>query len=179
MFDRELGAWVVATLEAAFVSQGMEVAVLFEDQAESVGAVDGPALYYRFVGTTRYGWAHKSQSLDPDDETVTIYREEAQMGTAIQLRAIFKQRDADTTGPSAQDLAEIAKALLCSEPVKLALKAAGLGLLPPGPTRNPVFSNENGQRELGPLFDFTLTFKRVTITKVPSAFAGNLEIHSV
>lgn len=133
---------------------------------QTTGADEGPTLYLSFVSHHRYGWVRRDAYPDPDAEVGMIRREAQRYETTMQATALHRQ-GVTRTEPTAQDVANLAAAVVQSDAWMDLMRAQGVGILRVTDVRAPYFLNGEGEFEASPSFDFVLTHEQVTLTKVP------------
>lgn len=174
MTDKQLLILIRAQLLAGLVRQGdTTTQVIASHQPRSQGRADGPALYVYKLMDHRYGWQHRKQEYDAESGDISV-TEKQYMETSFQVTALYPQDPADTTGPTASDLAHRAAMVVNSMLFSAALKTAGVGVQRIMDVRNPYFDNERGQFEASPSFDFTVSHTRCIVDADNAVHAAEL-----
>lgn len=136
------------------------------------------ACYFFKVSKAARGWQQRSRTTDP--ATLQLTTQELQFWESLFQVQIFNPEDVnDMTQQTAEDLTEIARMIVQSQPFIKAMTAAGVGVQQPSSIRSPFFENEHGQFEANPSFDFTVSHKRVIIQSTDSIDKMELNIRRV
>jgi len=174
MTDKELLILIRAQLLAGLGRQGdTTTEVIASHQPRSQGRVDGPALYVYKLMDHRYGWQHRKQEYDAESGDISV-TEKQYMETSFQVTALYPQDPADTTGPTASDLASLAAMIVGSMTFGEAMKSQGAGVQRVMDILNPYFDNDRGQFEASPSFDFTVSHKRIMVDTAHAVDAAEL-----
>lgn len=169
MNDNALFTLLRSILTSGFTAQGVALpgSVLQSFQPSRHGGQTGAALYLFKVDSHRYGAPQLGQVYDEDDD-VFIETQTQQFETVFQLSAIVPQTDSATELTSA-DYVELAAAILSSTGTIGTLRAQGVGIMRIADIRNPYFTDDEGENQASPSFDFTITHKKAIVAQKPAA----------
>lgn len=170
MLDNEIFKVLVPLFPAGFTlmwAQTIEAAQSYQPQAEGVAGIALPVVTLQKIpGDKRYGFLERIDAPDPDEPGGMIHTETQIYESTFQATAIFKQTPDDVDGCTAADIANRAAQVVQSDWGRDQLRQAGIGVLRVTTIRNTWFVDGSDQHEASPSFDFTLTHKQVTVTKI-------------
>lgn len=170
MTDNELMVLIRLTLLEQLALQGApwaSVLVATSFQAAQEGRESGPIVYYFPLSSQRYGWQGRDGKYDPDQDNIT-YTERQWHEQTFQFSALLPQQVTDLSLPTPHDLLSMAAMLMNSRGFIDKLRAGGAGVQRITQIRSPFFTNDRGQFEASPSFDFTVSNLRSIIRKDPA-----------
>ena len=178
MTDNEVWVIITATLDQAIVDSGLGASnVIFARAAQprQEGAISQPALYCHRISSKRYGWQHRidkyAQSSDDFDHQESVITE-----SVYQVSSEVSEDPEDIGEITAFDIASRIALQLNTITVRKALLAQGISMIRIIDVRTPFFKNDSDQFEQEPSFDFTISYKQNTMSKVPAVteYEGNI-----
>lgn len=178
MTDVELRTLVRAQLLAIMPLYGITgVPVIAQQQPTTEGRETGPAIYFYSLDEQREGWQQKNYRETGDLATQSdkqIY------ATAMQISVVAPQTD-DLSLPQATDICRAAAMALQSSQFLDALKDQfpGSGVRRITAIRRPYIVNDQGQFEMVPSFDVTITHTVQFTTVTPVVASTRASIHRV
>lgn len=170
MTDNELMVLIRLTLLDQLALQGAPwdtVLVATSYQAAQEGRENGSVIYYFPLPSVRYGWQGRDAQYDPGEGNIT-YTERQWMQQTFQFSALLPQLATDLTLPTPHDLLSMAAMVMNSRGFIDKLRAGGAGVQRITDVRSPFFTNDRGQFEASPSFDFTVSNLRSIIRKDPA-----------
>lgn len=181
MNEKALAALIVANVKPRLQQlAGMGAAEMARSyQPRQNGRITTPVLYFFFLDAHRYGWTQRKDTDDPLNEGQVIHREDQIYEQPVQFTAFIPQRPGDTTQLSAADVCAEVSAIMQSDEVLAAFRAAGVGILRITDVRNTPFVNDENRFEFEPSFDVTLTHTRSTVTTQPAVVTFETQIRRV
>lgn len=178
MTNNDIAAFFITQMTAMLTEQGHpEVEVVTSFQTDNQGRLDGPVLYFAEVADDPYGAQKTATTKTVDDEIVDVSAQ--RMRITFQVQGFAPVNKTDLTVLRASDVVKMALMLLKSPPFLKALKAQNMGI-ERIPTTKPNFVvNDRAQYEAGPMFEFTLSYKRSIIQKSAVITTADIAIHRV
>lgn len=178
MTDVELRAFVRAQLLAILPLYGITgVPVIASNQPTSEGRVTGPAIYFHNLDEQREGWQSREYQSTDEAETLT---ETQILASTMQISVVAPQTE-DLTKAQATDICRAASMALQSRQFLDALKDRfpGSGVRRITAIRRPYIVNDQGQFEMVPSFDVTITHTVQFTTVTPVVTSTRASIHRV
>lgn len=174
MTDNQVSILIRTQLLAGLARRGhTTVRVLASNQPRHQGRVDGPVVYFFPVSDHRYGWQHRKQVYDALAGDITV-TETQYMESMYQVMALYPQDPSNINLPTAKDLVNDAAMTVNSLTFLEAMRSGGVGVQRVSDIRNPYFTNDRGQFEASPSFDFTVSYKRVIVDAANAVDAAEL-----
>lgn len=179
MTNNDIAAFFRAQMLSMMAEQGHpEIKVVSSFQPDNQGRIDGPVLYFVEIGDVPYG-AQKTTTTQsvvlgyPVDESVQ------RMRISYQVQGFAPVNKEDLSLLRASDIVKLAMSLMASPVFIKALKARGMGI-EKIPSTKPNFAvNDRAQYEAGPMFDFTLSYRRSIIQKSAVITTADIATHRV
>lgn len=179
MNNNEISAMFRAQMLAMLTEQGHpEVKVTSSFQPNNQGRLDGPVLYFVEIGDVPYGAQKSSTTKDIGTDQI-IDQSMQRWRISYQLQGFAPADINDLTKLRAADVTKLALQLLKSPPFLRALKANGMGIEQIGTTKPNFVVNDKAQFEAGPMFDFTMSYRRSIIQKSAAITTADIAIHRV
>ena len=178
MTDIELRSFVRAQLLLILPMYGIaSVPVIASQQPTTEGRETGPAIYFHSLDEQREGWQSREYRKTDTAETLT---ETQIMATTMQISVVAPQTD-DLTKPQATDICRAASVALQSSQFLDALSRQypGSGVRRVTAVRRPYIVNDQGQFEMVPSFDVTITHTVQFTTITPVVSSARVSIHRV
>lgn len=177
--NNDIAAFFVTQMTALMTEQGHpEVDVVTSFQTDNQGRLDGPVLYFAEIGDDPYG-AQKTATTK-DIGTQQIVDVSAQrMRITFQVQGFAPVDKTDLSKLRAADVVKLALMLLKSPPFLKALKAANMGIEKIPSTKPNFVVNDRAQYEAGPMFEFTMSYRRSIIQKSAIITTADIAIHRV
>lgn len=178
MTDVELRILVRAQLLAIMPLYGVTgVPVIASQQPTTEGRETGPAIYFHSLDEQREGWQSREYRRTDEAETLT---ETQILATTMQISVAAPQTD-DLSLPQATDICRAASMALQSSQFLDALKDQfhGSGVRRVTAIRRPYIVNDQGQFEMVPSFDVTITHTVQFTTTTPVVTSAQASIHRV
>ena len=178
MTDVELRILLRAQLLAIMPLYGITgVPVIAQQQPTTEGRETGPAIYFYSLDEQREGW--QSRDYERTDETETLTETQI-FATTMQISAVAPQTE-DLTQAQATDICRAASMALQSSQFLDALKDQfpGSGVRRVTAVRRPYIVNDQGQFEMVPSFDVTITHTVQFTTTTPVVTSAQASIHRV
>ena len=178
MTDVELRAFVRARLLAIMPLYGITgVPVIASNQPTTEGRVTGPAIYFYSLDEQREGWQSREYRRTDEAETLT---ETQILASTMQISVVAPQTE-DLTQAQATDICRAASMALQSSQFLDALKDQfpGSGVRRITAIRRPYIVNDQGQFEMVPSFDVTITHTVQFTTVTPVVTTTRASIHRV
>lgn len=182
MFDNQLIVLVRTLLiagESAAGIAGTPIKQAFQPTNQGVNTQ--PTAYFFKVGDQDIGSPQQNDVWDEDAERM-VHTQLQQVATTFQIGVLATQSPSTPDAYTASDIVNQIRAIMISQPFIEGLEAVRphpVGILKPGNPRNPYFTDDRGQNEANPSFDFTLTHKQVIITTSPTVESSELDIYRV
>jgi hypothetical protein len=180
------------------------IPVLQAYQPTMQGANTAPALYIHKIGDQRIGsprrkskWTSSYSQLttesgigietesgigigaDGTNEPTMVHTEVQRYATMFQISALATQDPSTPMQLTASDIVNFAAAIVQSDAFIQAIEAQGVGVLKIFDIRNPYFTDDRGQFEASPSFDFALAHNQVIVSTVPILVSETLKIYPV
>jgi hypothetical protein len=172
------------------------VPVLQAYQPTMQGVNTAPALYIHKIGDRRVGsprrnskWVTTYSQLatesgigiaaDGTQQSSMVHTETQRYETTFQLSALATQDPSTPMQLTASDLVNFAAAVVQSDAFIEAIEAQGVGVLKIFDIRNPYFTDDRGQFEASPSFDFVLCHNQTLISQVPVLISETFKIYPV
>ena len=178
MTDVELRAFVRAQLLAIMPLYGITgVPVIAQQQPTTEGRVTGPAIYFYSLDEQREGWQSREYRRTDEADTLT---ETQILASTMQISVVAPQTE-DLTQAQATDICRAASMALQSSQFLDALKDQfpGSGVRRVTAVRRPYIVNDQGQFEMVPSFDVTITHTVQFTTVTPVVTSTRASIHRV
>lgn len=178
MTDVELRTLLRAQLIAIMPLYGItDVPVIAQQQPTTEGRETGPAIYFYSLDEQREGWQSRAYERTADDETLT---ETQIIASTMQISAVSPQTE-NLMQPQATDICRAASMALQSSQFLDALKNQfpGSGVRRITAIRRPYIVNDQGQFEMVPSFDVTITHTIKFTTTTPVVTSAKASIHRV
>lgn len=178
MTDVELRILVRAQLLAIMPLYGIaDVPVIASQQPTTEGRETGPAIYFYSLEEQREGWQSRKYERTDDAETLT---EVQILASTMQISVVSPQTE-DLLLPQATDICRIASIALQSSQFLDALKFQfpGSGVRRITAIRRPYIVNDQGQFEMVPSFDITITHAVQFTTVTPVVTSTQARIHRI
>lgn len=178
MTDVELRTLLRAQLLAIMPLYGITgVPVIAQQQPTTEGRVTGPAIYFYSLDEQREGWQSREYRRTDEAETLT---ETQILASTMQISVVAPQTD-DLSLPQATDICRAASMALQSSQFLDALKDKfpGSGVRRVTAIRRPYIVNDQGQFEMVPSFDVTITHTVQFTTTTPVVTSAQASIHRV
>lgn len=178
MTNNDIAAFFITQMTAMLTEQGHpEVEVVTSFQTDNQGRLDGPVLYFAEVADDPYGAQKTATTKTVDDEIVDVSAQ--RMRITFQVQGFTPVNKTDLTVLRASDVVKMALMLLKSPPFLKALKAQNMGIERIPTTKPTLVVNDRAQYEAGPMFEFTLSYKRSIIQKSAVITTADIAIHRV
>jgi len=179
MNNNEIAAMFRAQMLAMLTEQGHpEVKVVSSFQTTNQGRLDGPVLYFVEVGDVPYG-AQKTSTTKDIATNEIIDQSMQRMRISYQLQGFAPANQTDLSVLRAADVTKLALMLLKSPPFLKVLKNNGMGIEQIGAVKPNFVVNDKAQFEAGPMFDFTMSYRRSIIQKSAAITTADIAIHRV
>jgi len=185
MTNNDIAAFFRAQMLALMAAQGHpEIKVATSFQTDNQGRLDGPVLYFVEGGDDPYGAQKTVTSVTPGTGAV-IDTSMQRMRISYQVQGFAPANINDLTKLRASDVVKLALMLLKSPPFIRALKANGMGIEKIASTKPNFVVNDRAQFEAGPMFEFTMSYRRsiiqtsAIIQPVDTVDWSNIAIHRV
>ena len=178
MTDVELRTLVRAQLLAIMPLYGITgVPVVAQQQPTTEVRETGPAIHFYSLDEQREGWQSRDYERTDEAETLT---ETQIFATTMQISAVSPQTE-DLTQPQVTDICRAASMALQSSQFLDALKDQfpGSGVRRVTVVRRPYIVNDQGQFEMVPSFDVTITHTVQFTTVTPVVTSTRASIHRV
>lgn len=179
MNNNEIAAFFRAQMLAMLTEQGHpEVDVTASFQPDNQGRLDGPVLYFVEIaddphGAQGYNTTHNigtGQTVDTSTQRMRI---------TYQVQGFAPANKTDLSALRAGDVVKLALMLLKSPPFIKALKANNMGIEKIPSTKPNFVVNDRAQFEAGPMFEFTMSYRRSIIQKSAIIETADIAIHRV
>jgi len=179
MTNNDIAAFFRAQMLAMLADQGHpEIDVTASFQPDNQGRLVGPVLYFVELGDDPCGGQgfQTSTNVSTGETTTTSTQ---RMRVTYQVQGFAPVNKEDLSVMRAGDIVKLALMLLKSPVFIAALKENGMGI-ERIPTTKPNFVvNDQAQYEAGPLFEFTLSYRRTIIQKSAIVTTADFAIHRV
>jgi hypothetical protein len=179
MLDNPLFTLLIQILiagEATAGISGTPIAQSFQPQQQGVNSE--PTVYLHKLFDKRYGSVFREDVWDANTSTM-VHTESQQYETTFQLSALSTQNPATPAQYTASDLCNLCASILQSSVALATLKANQIGIERITDVRNPYFSDDRGQNEASPSFDFVITHKQIITSSVPIINATTFNVYEV
>lgn len=180
MNDKQMAALFMAELLPRMQAQTDLAGVLLarKYQPRQHGATTGPIVYFFKVGDHNHG---SPQREDFYNEAGVIFDQTQRqlVETTYQLAAWVPQNPAAVTALTESDVLNIVSAIMQSEALIAAFRAAGVGIQRVTDIRNPYFTDERDRFEAEPSFDIVLTHYRNLSSTLPAVDTYEANIRRV
>ena len=177
--NNEIAAFFRAQMLAMLTEQGHpEVKVVSSFQTDNQGRLDGPVLYFVETGDVPnggqgYNTTHNIGTGQTVDTSTQRWR------ITYQVQGFAPVNKTDLTPLRAGDVVKLALMLLNSPPFRKALKANSMGIEKIPSTKPNFVVNDRAQFEAGPMFEFTMSYRRSIIQKSAIIETADIAIHRV
>lgn len=148
-------------------------------QPQQNGRITKPVVYFHFLDAHAYGWTQRKDVPAPGVDLIVSHTEMQHYEQPVQFVALVPQDPKNTSQLSAADVCAEVSAIIRSDEVRAAFRAAGVGMERITDVRNTPFVNDEGRFEFEPSFDVTLTHKRIRETTQPAVVSTELQIRRV
>ena len=178
MTDVELRTFLRAQLLAIMPMYGFSgVPVIASNQPTAEGRETGPAIYFHSLDEQREGWQSRTYTHTNVADTLT---ESQILATTMQVSVAAPQTD-NLSLPQASDICRAASLALQSSQFLDALKEQhpGSGVRRVTAIRRPYIVNDQGQFEMVPSFDITITHAVKFTTTAPVVTSTKASIHRI
>lgn len=155
---------------------GVELARKYQPRQQ--GAATGPIVYFFKIGDHRYG-STKREHLYNEAGVVFDSTDRQQYETTYQFAAWVPQRPQDVAALTESDVLNIVSAIMQSDALIAAFRAAGVGIQRVTDVRNPYFVDERDRFEAEPSFDIVLTHYRNLSSTLPGVDTYEANIYRV
>lgn len=180
MNDKQIAALLMSELLPRMQAQPDLAGVLLarKYQPRQHGATTGPIVYFFKVGDHNHG---SPQREDFYNEAGVIFDQTQRqlVETTYQLAAWVPQNPADVAALTESDVLNIVSAIMQSDALIAAFRAAGVGIQRVTDIRNPYFVDERDRFEAEPSFDIVLTHYRNLVSTTPRVETYEANIHRV
>lgn len=156
MLDNELIKAFYPIIKQGFIDLGLlNVIVRQAYQPVQQGTETSPSVYFFKLFDKRYGSPEKLSFYDVgDDQNKQIYRQLYE--TTFQVSALSAQDPRNTNSLTSSDLVNLTSEILQLDSAIQQLEQNEIGILRITDIRNTMFTDDRGQFEESPSFDFTL-----------------------
>lgn len=179
MDNIEIAAFFRARMQVLLTEQGHpEVDVTASFQPTVQGRLDGPVLYFAEVSDEPYGAQSTRTVTDPATQQST-YTSTQLYRITFQVQGLAPANPENLTQLRAPDLVKLTLQLMKSPPFLAALKKKNMGIERIQAIKPNFVVNDRAQFEAGPMFDFTLSYKRTIIQKSAIITSADFAIHRV
>lgn len=179
MRDRELIAAVIAAVAPVLQSRLYPTAIRQGQQPTTQGTPSTTTYYGQIIPPERrYGFEQFAEIWNPATEQFDTFQSQ-QIETVIQFGASGPQDPSNLTQDTLPDLVRALASAIQSERCRLALRAAGIGLLRVRDVRIVYALDDKNQHEASPSVDVTLTHRDTYIDTLPAVTAREVVIFRV
>lgn len=179
MTNNQIAAFFRTQMLAMLAEQGhSDVNVTTSFQTDNQGRLDGPVLYFAEIADDPYGAQKTGTSKDIGTDQI-IDTSMQRMRITFQVQGFAPVDKTDLTKLRAADVIKLALMLLKSPPFIKALKENGMGIEKIPSTKPNFVVNDRAQYEAGPMFEFTLSYRRSIIQKSAAITTADIAIHRV
>lgn len=179
MTNNDVAAFFRAQMLAMLAEQGHpEIDVTSSFQTDNQGRLDGPVLYFAETGDDPHGGQKTGTSKDIATDQI-IDTSMQRMRVTFQLQGFAPVNKTDLSVLRASDIIKLALMLLKSPPFIRALKNNNMGIEKIASTKPNFVVNDRAQYEAGPMFEFTMSYKRSIIQKSAIITTADIAIHRV
>lgn len=177
MNDKQIAALFVAELLPRMRAQAdlAGVALARKYQPRQQGATTGPVVYFFKVGDHDHG-SPKREEIINGAGVVFNQTQRQLVETTYQFAAWVPQDPANVAALTESDVLNIVSAIMQSDALIAAFRAAGVGIQRVTDIRNPYFVDERNRFEAEPSFDIVLTHYRNLSSTLPAVdtFEANI-----
>lgn len=179
MRNNDIAEFFRTQMLAMLTEQGMpQVRVVASFQPDNQGRLDGPVLYFAEVTDAPYGAQGSATKKNAGTGEITdTSTQRYRITYQVQGFAPFVENDLSV--PLAGDIVKLALQLLKSPPFIRALKSHNMGIETIAATRPNFVVNDRAQFEAGPMFDFTMSYRRTIIQKSAVIQSADFAINRV
>lgn len=167
MTENQLIASLIVVIKAGFTSRAISVGIKQSHQPTQQGAPTAPTVFLSKISDAEYGYPERLDVFDTVSGAMR-HTENQRYDKTFQVNATATQDPANVTQLTAADYVQTASRILGSDVAVTALAALGIGILRIKAIRNTYFTDERGQYEAVPSFDFTVTYADRETTTIPS-----------
>lgn len=167
MNDNLLIANVIAVLKTGFQSRSISVGIKQNYQPTQQGSPSGPAVFLHKIADKLYGFPERLDRWNANTASMD-HTENQLLETTYQVNATAIQIPSNTTQLTSGDYLRIAARILGSDAAVKTLKDNGISVRRIMALRVTTFTDEKGQYEAEPSFDFTVGHLETETTTVTS-----------
>lgn len=177
MNDKQIAALFVSQLLPRMQAQtdlaGVGLARKYQPRQQ--GAATGPIVYFFKVGDHNHGSPQRRETYN-EAEVIFGQTQQQLVETTYQFAAWIPQDPANTSALTESDVLNIVSAIMQSDALITAFRAAGVGIQRVTDIRNPYFVDERNRFEAEPTFDIVLTHYRILSSTLPAVdtFEANI-----
>lgn len=179
MRDNLLIAAIISVMQDGLVARGLPTVLVKQSyQPTQQGVPTAPTLFLDKISDHRYGHPQIKDVWDEDAATIT-HTEKEWIESTFQFTGLSIQDPTDLTQLTASDIVNTAAAILQSAYTRTVLLGQGIGIYRIMEIRTPKFSDDKGNFEYSPSFDFTLTHEQIYETTAPVVETTRFNINRV
>lgn len=177
MNDKQIAALFMSELLPRMQAQPdlAGVALARKYQPRQQGAATGPVVYFFKVGDHGHG-SPKREEIINGAGVIFNQTQRQLVETTYQFAAWIPQDPANVAALTESDVLNIVSAIMQSDALIAAFRAAGVGIQRVTDIRNPYFVDERNRFEAEPSFDIVLTHYRNLSSTLPAVdtFEANI-----
>lgn len=178
MTNNEIAVFFRTQMLAMLAEQGHpEIQVVSSFQPDNQGRIDGPVLYFVETGDIPYGAQKTATTQDFALGVVDVSVQ--RMRISYQVQGFAPTNKTDLSVLRASDIVKLALSLMASPVFIKALKAQSMGIEKIPMTKPNFVVNDRAQYEAGPMFEFTLSYRRSIIQKSAAITTADIATHRV
>jgi hypothetical protein len=179
--DRDLFALVRSTALPLIQAQAglSAVAMTRKFQPRQQGAETEPVIYFVKIGPDHRHGSPRREDLYDGAGGVFGHMEKQLLESTFQFSAWIPQTPADTASLTESDVLNVVSAIMQSDAVIEAFRAAGVGVQRVTDIRNPYFVDERDRFEAEPSFDIVLTHYRNLSFTLPAVDTFEADVRRV
>lgn len=180
MNDKAMAVLIMSTLLPRMQAQpSLASCVLARNfQQRQQGRVTGPAVYFVKITDAKHGSPRRAELWD-EDAGQFAHEEQQLYETTYQFSAMIPQDPAAATELTESDVLNLVSAIMQSDVVIAAFRAAGVGLQRITSVSNPYFTDDSDRFEANPSFDIVVSHYRILRDTVPAVDAYEAQISRV
>ena len=169
MNDKQLAALFMAELAPRIRAQpGLaNVGLTRKFQPRMQGANTAPTVYFYKLPDHNHGWPKREDKYNAGGGLFQQTQRQL-VESVFQFSAWIPQNPADAAGLSESDVLSVVSAIMQSDAILDAFRAAGVGIQRVADIRNPYFVDERDRFEAEPSFDITLSHYRTLASTLPA-----------
>lgn len=179
MLDNQLIALIITVLtngETIAGIPGTPIAQSFQPTMQGVNTE--PTAYLQKIADRRYGFLERSDAWNNTD-TAIVHTETQQYETTFQLSTLATQDPNTPSQYTASDICNLCAAILQSDVAVQAFETAGVAIERITDVRNSYFTDDRGQFEASPSFDFVIAHSQVIVSTTPIAVSIDVQMDMV